>query len=168
MITKQEEFTLKDLFAVLFKDDRLLFDDFVNQYGIDSVEKRDKRNLLAYTILQKKDDLSKLLIDSGININYQEKTGYSALHFAVQENNVDIVLKLIEKKSVIDIQDTNGNTPLWRALFNRQSTNPQIIISLLRAGADLNKENNHGIAPKKYLDLLPDDNEIKLWIETTK
>ena len=162
----KKEFTLSELFQILVKDDLSLFMNFVEQFGIDSVEKKDKRNLLMYCILQKKEEFAKFLIEQGINTDYQDKTGYSALHFAVQENCLDIVSLLISKNATVDITDSNGNTPLWRGMFDRRKINPQIIIKLLEAKADIYRKNNHGIAPEKYLVDCTDD--IKIWVEEHK
>ena len=161
-----KEFTLKELFQVLVKDDLSLFMDFVENFGINSVEKRDKRNLLMYCIVQKKENFAKFLIERGIHIDYQDKTGYSALHFAVQENCLDIVSLLISKNATVDITDNNGNTPLWRGMFDRKKINPQIIIQLLEAKADICRKNNYGIAPEKYLVDCVED--IKKWVEEDK
>ncbi|MDR2232309.1 MAG: ankyrin repeat domain-containing protein [Tannerella sp.] len=146
-----KEFKLKDLFMVMEKNDLSSFNNFVKTYGINSCEEKDKRNLLMYSIIQKKDVFSEELINWGIDLNYQDKQGYSALHFAVQENNLYIVDYLLKKEVDFDIVDINGNTPLWRALFNQKKIDNNIIISLLEAGADLNKHNNHGVAPLKFI-----------------
>jgi ankyrin repeat protein len=162
---EKKEYTLNELFQVFVKNDSTLFTDFLNNYGVNSVEKKDKRNLLMYSILQKKENYAKLLIEQGINVDYQDKLGYSALHFAVQENCLDIVLLLIRKKASIDIVDNNGNTPLWRGMYDRRKIDHRIIIELLNAGADIHKKNNYGIAPEKYID--DSTEEVKIWMEST-
>jgi len=149
---KPKKYSLKDLFRVLFTDDPSQFTEFKNEYGINSVEKQDKRSLLMYCILQKKENFAIDIIKENVDINYQDKQGYSALHFAVQENLQNIVFALLDKNADVNISDINGNTPLWRAMYNRRIINHSIILALLKAGADINKQNNYGIAPSKYLD----------------
>lgn len=46
-----------------------------------------KRNQLFETF--------KLFIDYGANINHQDETGYTLLHYAAQKNNFEIAFKLV-------------------------------------------------------------------------
>ena len=82
-----KKYDLKDLMKVLVGNNSKQFDDFMESYGINCIEKKDGRNLLMYCILQKKNEYATKLINFGIDLNYQDKTGFSSLHFAVQENN---------------------------------------------------------------------------------
>jgi hypothetical protein len=67
---------------------------------------------------------------------------------------------LKNKEIIVDITDSYGNTPLWKAMFytykselnDRDVELENIILKLLEAGADINKSNNNGIKPNKYLD----------------
>ena len=158
---KLKEFTLKELYQVLLKEDTTLFTKFINDFGINSVETEDKRNLLMNCILEGKENYAKLLIEEGINLEYQDTLGYSALHFAVQENNLNVVQLLIGKNANVNISDNNGNTPLWRGMYDMSDS--QIIIELIKAGADIKKKNNHGVSPEEFLEDLPED--VKLWVE---
>jgi ankyrin repeat protein len=158
-----KKFTLKDLFKVLVTDDHSLFTEFVSEYGINGIEKQDKRSILMYCILQKKNEYAIELIENGVDLNYQDKQGYTALHFAVQENSNDIVFSLLANGAKIDISDINGNTPLWRAMYNRKQINHSIIIDLLKAGANIHQQNNYGIAPSKYLDDSTED--VNQWLK---
>ena len=151
-MTKEQKYDLKDLMKVLLGNDIKEFNGFIEQYGINCIEKKDKRNLLMYCVLQKKNDYSKKLIESGINLNHQDSNGYSVLHYAVQENNLEIVTLLIKNKIEIDMVDKNGNSSLWRASYDRKKIDKRIIEKLINAGADIHKKNNYGIAPEKYLE----------------
>jgi len=162
----QKKFALKDLFKVFFTEDHSRFLEFINEYGVNSVEKQDKRSVLMYCILQKKENFALELIHNGADINYQDKQGYTALHFAVQENLHDVVSSLLTNHADVNKSDINGNTPLWRAMYNRKVISHSIIIALLTAGADINKQNNHGIAPSKYLD--DSVEEVIEWLNNNK
>ena len=137
---------------ILVGNNEKTLDEFIEKYGLNCIEKRDKRNLLMYCIIQKNNDFSKKLIELGINLNQQDTNGYSALHYAVQENNLEIVMLLIKNKIEIDLIDKNGNSALWRASFDRKKIDRKIIEELINAGADIHKKNNYGIAPEKYLE----------------
>ena len=151
-MANEQKYELKELMKVLVGNNEKTLDEFIEKYGLNCVEKRDKRNLLMYCIIQKNGDFSKKLIELGINLNQQDTNGYSALHYAVQENNLEIVMLLIKNKIEIDLIDKNGNSALWRASFDRKKTDRKIIEELINVGADIRKKNNYGIAPEKYLE----------------
>jgi ankyrin repeat protein len=84
------------------------------------------------------------LKENNININYKdEKSGKTSLHYAVQNDNDDIVNIIIENNANINELDNYGNTPLHLALENN---NKVIIRALIKAGADINIKNNDGFS----------------------
>jgi ankyrin repeat protein len=140
--------------------------------GIDSLLKRNEnieikdqagRTPLLNAVIEDSIPMVKILLEHGANIHVQDKLGYSALHYASQNQSIEMVNLLIERGSIIDAIDANGNTPLWRAVFNSRGRG-EIIQMLISAGADKKRKNNHGVSPldlansignyavKKYLD----------------
>lgn len=104
------------------------------------------RNALHYAIVDHKTEEARQLILSGnIDLNAQDKNGYTALHFAAQYKNADIARLLIEKGAKPDLVDGWGNTPLWRALGSSKE-NVQIINLLLSSGVDPTTENDSGVS----------------------
>ncbi len=85
----------------------------------------------------------KQLIDSGTDINKQDGAGFTALHFACQENNIELVELLIERGAELEIRDVYGNTPLIRAVSSFRG-NGEVIDYLLSKGADMNVKNDYG------------------------
>ena len=71
----------------------------------------------------------KELVDKGINVNAQDINGWSALHFAVQEQSYTAVKALLENGADTDLLESNGNSALHKAVF--YSNNNNDIISLL-------------------------------------
>ena len=88
----------------------------------------------------------KALLSSGVDVDQQDKIGYTALHYAAQNYLLDIALLLLEHKASVDAKDNYGNTPLFRAVFNSKGRGDMIQL-LLRFGADKNLKNNHGVSP---------------------
>lgn len=84
--------------------------------------------------------------------------GNNLLHLAVINNNADEVKKIIDiinskqgytvhlddSDDIINIQNSDGNTPLHLAI---QTNNNEIIASLLSNNADINRQNNDGNTP---------------------
>ena len=88
----------------------------------------------------------KKLIKKGIDPNLQDNNGWTALHFAAQNNSYEATKELLENGAKVDIPDSHGNTALWRAAFS-SSGYGEVIKLLLEAGSDKNKINNNGKSP---------------------
>ncbi len=76
------------------------------------------------------------------------ESGYSTLHFCVEEEQVEILKYLITKNANVDSTDNFGNTPLFKAIFKRNSS-PELINILIKNGTDIDRENNSGNSPKE-------------------
>ena len=50
------------------------------------------------------------IIQSGVDINFQDKMGMTALMHSVEKLNVNAVTKLVQKESNLDITDFSGKT----------------------------------------------------------
>jgi uncharacterized protein len=125
------------------------------------------RNALHYAIIDHKTDKAKQLILSGnIDLNAQDKNGYTALHFAAQYKNVDIARLLIEKGAKPDLIDDWGNTPLWRALGPSED-NAQLINLLISSGIDPTTENESGVSVISHVRKIkthPNRDLFKKWL----
>lgn len=91
-------------------------------------------------------DIVKLVLDKGANPNINDKkTGFSALHYAVQNHFFDIGKMLLENGANVNAQGNHGKTSLILALFNR-SQGCKIIDLLLAPGIDKTIKNKYGIS----------------------
>ena len=96
----------------------------------------------------------KNLLDSGTNINMQDKYGSTALMWAAREGLTEIVELLLGNGAKIDMQDTDGKTALmWAAVWGRTET----VELLLDKGANPDIKDNND---KTAFDLAKND-EIK-------
>jgi ankyrin repeat protein len=150
MKKKQTKFNEDELFDILAKPDMSIIKKFIEKYNILSVD-RDGRNILLNLIIEHKSKyaINILEIYDELDINQQDRNGFSALHFAVQEELLEVVEKLVNKGAIIDIVDNNGNTPLWRGAFDKVDN--KILLFLIENGADIHKKNKSGISPKELL-----------------
>ncbi len=106
------------------------------------------RDTIFYKIIDKEFEEVKQLLESTIDVNFQDKNGYSYLHCAAQVKSIEIVALLIDKGAIIDIQDKYGKTPLMVAVSDYDGDD-KMIKFLLEYGANKEMENNYGISAKK-------------------
>lgn len=71
----------------------------------------------------------------------------TALHFACNTNNIELIKFLVERNADIHAKDIDGDTPLhWAAFAGREAT----IAYLLEQGARINEKNNSNNVPLVY------------------
>jgi uncharacterized protein len=136
---------LADLGSVVEQEDDTAVKTIVQKHGIDAYD-GDKRTVLIWAAFFKKAELLKWLIGNGANVNHQDKSGYTGLHFCGQEKNFDEAKILLENGGDPNIKEEHGNSPLWTALFNAKGNFE--LVKLLRAhDADPLAKNQHGRSP---------------------
>ena len=79
------------------------------------------------------DNLFRLFIDNGVNVNIKTAHNYTAMHRAAELNEAGKMRVLIEKDAKIDTKTKDGDTPLSIACFHG---NYEAIKTLVDAGAD--------------------------------
>ncbi|MFG2146851.1 ankyrin repeat domain-containing protein [Streptomyces sp. NPDC048696] len=107
---------------------------------------RQGRSPLHYAALT--GDLSEVerLLSSGIDPNLGDGNGFTPLHLAAQEYQVDAARLLLDGGAAADRRNRFENTPLFVAVFNSQGRGE--LIGLLRSrGADPHAENSSGQTP---------------------
>ena len=85
----------------------------------------------------------KWALAKGADVNFQDRIGYSALHFAAQNGLFDLAKILIENGANVNIQDIHGNIPLWTAMFNSKLILNNITKLLLKHQSDTELNNNY-------------------------
>ena len=89
-------------------------------------------------------ELTQFLLDRGVNIDTQDKNGWTSLHFNVVRGNLGIAKLLLDRGANIDIQDARGRTPLHRSARFR---NLGIAKLLLDRGASIDIQDVNGHTP---------------------
>ncbi len=101
----------------------------------------DKRNALF--IASKCNDkpyIISILIEKGIPVNYRDQYGNTAVLFAAQNNNVNILKTLVEKGADLNSVNDAGITALMSALIEGNN-NIEMIKYLIENGIDVNAKN---------------------------
>lgn len=79
-------------------------------------------------------DIVTLLVESGVDVNQQDKCGVNSLHSAIHEQNMDIIRYLIKSGADVNQTDKNG----WSALhFAICVKNKSLVELLMEQGIDL-------------------------------
>ena len=93
------------------------------------------------------------LISAGANIHDRDAFGWTVLHHAVYSGEVEAVKFWIDKGIPVNSPSYRGYTPLHAALYDRPLyPNGDIVILLLKSGADKNLVNKAGETPFAMLD----------------
>jgi len=87
------------------------------------------------------EEVVKLLLECGANINAQDKYGRSLLHFVVEEGQKKVVQLLLEYRPNVNTQDKNGKTALHFAVERRQK---EFVHLLLECGANVDAQDKDG------------------------
>ncbi|HEY6347464.1 MAG TPA: ankyrin repeat domain-containing protein [Bryobacteraceae bacterium] len=85
-----------------------------------------------------------MIANRSADVNAAEADGSTALLWAANQNDPDLVARLLKAGAKANVQNRLGSTPLAEAAFN---ANTQIIKTLLDAGADPNVPGTDGQTP---------------------
>ncbi len=103
---------------------------------------------IHYNIIGEKANYNtiKYLIDKELNINEQDTSGATPLHYAVKKN-IDLITLLFKLGADPNVPDNRGNRPMHNAaLINH----PAAITTLICYGGYINTTNRHGYKPLHY------------------
>lgn len=93
-------------------------------------------------------ELAKILFERGANINQKIESPviqFAPLHLAALNGHADFVQLLIQNSADVNLQDNNGATPLWYAVYSPVESR-DIVRGLINAKADVNYLNDHDVA----------------------
>jgi hypothetical protein len=121
------------------------------------VNPKDKQGFtpLILSIARHKSALAKLLIQKGADVNVSVSAplnveGYTPLHFAADQGDLDIAKALFTAGAKIDTKNRDGETPLFVAAKLGWSG---FVEFLLQNGADVNAKDSNGNTPLKAADI---------------
>lgn len=105
-------------------------------------------NAIIPTLNGKSTKLAEYLIARGAFLTNSSLLGYSELHWAVNQNNFDLVKTVLNYKAPVDYENQEGNTPLILAVVNN---NIEIASLLITYGAEINVRSRKWNSPPLFL-----------------
>lgn len=146
---------IKDIFGAVgyfgSEEDYFRFIDTVKDINMVEEEGSLKSNLLQSAITYNKFNVVKDLINRGIDINYQNSNGETALILSVSHQRpVEWTRLLIENGANVNTLDRHKNNALWYAVMmlrGKYCYYYDNIIELLKNGADPYNVNRYGHTP---------------------
>lgn len=101
-------------FANRYNEDQEIEVDFASYcpfYYIEDLFDTKGRDLLQYAIIKKNKDVVDFLIENNFNLIHQDKKGNTALHYAVLNEDYQLIRRLILKGSDINLENYNREAP---------------------------------------------------------
>lgn len=111
------------------------------------------------------DEIAKLLISGGIDVNLQDQKGQTALHYCAFYNKVDLAELILRNRGDLDIEDVYGNQSLWTAVFNDygRSERIELVELFLSHGAQKDHKNKAKRSPLDIVTSRPYENLFTLF-----
>ena len=89
---------------------------------------------LMWTAHEGYGSLTKELILQGVNVNFQNPDGHTALHYASYTAQLEIVKMLLNKGAELDKENNDHRTPLVLSVLKK---NRNVMLHLIASGADI-------------------------------
>jgi ankyrin repeat protein len=123
----------------------------------------DNGTLLHHAVFNKNPEIAEWLIDKGLDVNAAE-SGWTPLHFALLDNNTEMINLLLERGAISDINKVVDYDTYWwypkkeaqefyftplhfAAWFNKTEDNIDLLI---KKGAEIDLKNNAGLTPLHF------------------
>ena len=75
-----------------------------------------------------KSDVIKSVIRNSTDLNAKDQYGLTLLHYAVLDENIDIMMVLLDNGANIDIENNDKETPLYLAFMNGKAESVKFLI----------------------------------------
>ncbi|XP_061555668.1 caskin-1 isoform X3 [Phycodurus eques] len=79
-----------------------------------------------------------------VNVNFQDTDGFSPLHHAALNGNMELITLLLESQAAVDIRDQKGMRPLHYAAWQGKA---EPMKTLLKSGSSVNIQSDEGQIP---------------------
>uniref|UniRef100_A0A0G4HXP8 EF-hand domain-containing protein n=1 Tax=Chromera velia CCMP2878 TaxID=1169474 RepID=A0A0G4HXP8_9ALVE len=109
-----------------------------NQVDVNFCEPPYNKSALIYAAYKGFDNIIKVLLEKGADINQADGEGRTALHEAAFHGKLSTVQLLCDRGANYNLCDEEGHTPLARAILGKATAKQQVIDYLVSKGVSLN------------------------------
>jgi ankyrin repeat protein len=134
----------------------------IKKHGIDAYD-GDRRTILINSAAKGNIEIAKFAIENGADVNFQDSSGYTSLHFCALYKYSDLTDLLLDKGADVNVCDEHGNPPIWTAIFNSKG-DFEIVRKLYKAGGDIDTKNIHNKSPRELGETIYQDKFDELLI----
>ncbi|NIJ66413.1 ankyrin repeat protein [Sphingomonas leidyi] len=113
---------------------------------------------LQEAIASRKPELAAWLVERGVDLDNRDRSGFTALHYAMEYQYYPLAEKLIRAGADVNATNKHGNGALWTAVMSARG-DYALVDLLLAHGADPDTRNRAGKSP---LDLAIDMGNAQL------
>ena len=112
-------------------------------------------------------DLStvQLLLNYGADLNYRDREGWSAIHWAAEDGNWEVVLLLLDNGADVNVFSSYGTSPLHCAA---NGGHENIVRELFHRGADPLKSTCHGWIPLHHAAFMGHPHIVRFLLQDDK
>lgn len=121
-IENQDDLNYQDiLFEEVANDNIGLINTVLEEYNLINSINKFGHNLLIHAVISGQLNAARLLIDKGIDLNFTDNDGNTALHIGLFKKNYDLVDLLLAKGAKVNIKN-NHNETVINLLQNKQDS----------------------------------------------
>lgn len=137
---------LSEIIGLMMRSERKDLMRKLDQQIVDAITRLGEghTSLLGWAVCSDKLEVLRFLISHGVNVNSQDPSGQTPLHFATACSSTRNMRVLLEHGAEVDAQDKNGLTPLFYALRFPSTERAEV---LLKSGASLHVQDRYGWTP---------------------
>ena len=122
-------------------------------------------NILQAAASGGNEDIILFLLEQGLDINQTTSQGWTPLFIATRDGQAEAAKLLVFKGAQINIQTDLGATPLLMAItqkFESEKVRQDLLLYLLKRGADANLAAKNGLPPLYYAAVLQNEAAVRL------
>jgi hypothetical protein len=137
------------VFVSIEEHDSSLFYLLISLHNI-NIKNEFGAGILHCALTYRADDIAIFFIENGGDLNMQDASGNTALHYCADSNNIRIAELLLNNGAKLNLANAIGDVPLMNAVFESTSEDFSMVALFLRYTCDVERKNNYGSSPLDF------------------
>lgn len=143
-----DDISMKAVYATSENDVALINELIASGLDVNQLDAEMSNNtLLHIAAIHGSDDVAKLLLEKGANVNARNQDGYAPIHFALRNENDSTAQIFLDHGADVNQSDKHGNTVLHYAVQHKLV---DFAYNLIDRGANANQCNYDGMLPSDF------------------